>query len=84
MERSFKEEVGKLQLGDGDICHGEGILAVTKALHQAEINIHYVYPFVCRPLDHGALALSVEDNDLASTVLSSLGLKVLTQRDIAR
>ena len=60
------------------------ILSVTKALHQAEINIHYVYPFVCRPLDHGALAISVEDNDLAGTVLSSLGLKVLTQRDIAR
>ena len=28
MERSFKEELGKLQLGAGEVFHGEGILAV--------------------------------------------------------
>ena len=34
-ERSFKEEVEKLKLGDGEEFHGEGILAVTKALLQS-------------------------------------------------
>ena len=35
MERSFKEEVKLLKLGKGDTFHGEGILAVTKALLQS-------------------------------------------------
>ena len=30
MERSFKEEVQKLKLGEGDEFNGEGILAVTE------------------------------------------------------
>ena len=37
-ERSFKEEVKSLRLGDGDEFHGEGILAVTKALLQAGVS----------------------------------------------
>ena len=35
MERSFKQEVQALRLGAGDTFHGEGILAVTKALLQS-------------------------------------------------
>src|SRR3979490_835227 len=35
MERSFKSEVEALRLGDGAVFHGEGILAVTKALLQS-------------------------------------------------
>ena len=34
MERSFKKEVELLKLGAGQTFHGEGILAVTKALLQ--------------------------------------------------
>ena len=34
-ERSFKKEVQKLYLGDGEEFRGEGILAVTKALLQS-------------------------------------------------
>ena len=36
-ERSFKAEVEKLRLGDGELFQGEGILAVTKALLQAGV-----------------------------------------------
>src|SRR5690606_41998319 len=32
MERSFVRQVGNLSLGAGHVFHGEGILAVTKAL----------------------------------------------------
>mgnify|MGYP006982826039 CR=1 FL=1 len=32
-ERSFAKEVEKLRLGVGDEFAGEGILAITKALH---------------------------------------------------
>jgi len=59
----------------------KGILA---ALLEAEINIHYVYSFMKRPADKSALALSVEDADIASQALSQRGFKVLTQRDISR
>lgn len=57
---------------------------VTAALVEAEINIHYAYPFVIRPRSQAALALSVEEPDLAASVLSARGLRTLAQADIAR
>ncbi len=50
MERSFKAEVEALKLGDGDICHGEGILAVTKALLQSGVS--YVGGYQGSPISH--------------------------------
>src|SRR4026207_1793798 len=38
MERSFKKGVQALKLGDGETFHGEGILAVTKALLQSGVS----------------------------------------------
>ncbi len=38
MERSFDKEIALLELGDGDVFHGEGILAVTKALLQSGVS----------------------------------------------
>jgi indolepyruvate ferredoxin oxidoreductase alpha subunit len=35
MERSFAEEVKQLQLGQGQVLRGEGILAITKGLLQS-------------------------------------------------
>ncbi len=57
---------------------------ITTALVEAEINIHYIYPFVARPEGRSALALHLEDNELAATVLGRRGLRVLGQSDIAR
>ncbi|CAI8326181.1 MAG: Uncharacterised protein [Opitutia bacterium UBA7350] len=57
---------------------------VTAALVQAEINIHYVYPFLVRPHGRYALALSLEDNDLAAETLRLHQIKVIGQNDIAR
>ena len=50
MERSFKKEVRDLQLGDGDMFHGEGILAITKALLQAGVS--YVGGYQGAPVSH--------------------------------
>jgi hypothetical protein len=58
-----------------------GVLA---ALFEAEINIHYVYSFVKRPDGRSALAINVEDSDIAAQALSQRGFRVLTQRDISR
>ncbi|MBT5047965.1 MAG: indolepyruvate ferredoxin oxidoreductase subunit alpha [Rhodospirillaceae bacterium] len=50
MERSFKKEIGLLRLGDGEIFHGEGILAVTKALLQSGVS--YVGGYQGAPISH--------------------------------
>ena len=57
---------------------------VLGAMLTVEINIHYLYAFLMRPEGKSALALNVEDNDLATSALNSRGFKVLTQRDISR
>jgi indolepyruvate ferredoxin oxidoreductase, alpha subunit len=50
MERSFHEEIESLKLGDGEIFHGEGILAVTKALLQSGVS--YVGGYQGAPVSH--------------------------------
>jgi hypothetical protein len=60
------------------------IKQVTSALVQAEINIHYIYPFISRPNNRCALAISLEDNELAIETLGRHQLKVIGQNDIAR
>lgn len=60
------------------------IKTVTSALVQAEINIHYIYPFLIRPNGRYALAISLEDNDLAAETLGHHQLNVIGQGDIAR
>lgn len=57
---------------------------VTSALVQAEINIHYIYPFLVRPNGRYALAISLEDNDLAADTLTRSQLRIIGQDDIAR
>src|ERR671919_150554 len=50
MERSFKQEVAKLRLGEGETFHGEGILAITKALLQS--GVAYVGGYQGAPVSH--------------------------------
>lgn len=50
MERSFAKEVQSLRLGDGDVFHGEGILAITKALLQSGVS--YVGGYQGAPVSH--------------------------------
>src|SRR3546814_1757615 len=49
-ERSFKAEVQKLRKGEGELFHGEGILAVTKALLQS--GVAYVGGYQGSPISH--------------------------------
>ncbi|MEE8248029.1 MAG: indolepyruvate ferredoxin oxidoreductase, partial [Alphaproteobacteria bacterium] len=50
MERSFKKEVELLKLGQGERFHGEGILAVTKAMLQS--GVAYVGGYQGAPVSH--------------------------------
>ena len=58
--------------------------AVLSALLQAECNIHSAYSLLTRPRGKAALALHVEDGEVAATVLQANQFKLLTQRDISR
>lgn len=57
---------------------------VTAALVEAEINIHYIYPFIMRPSGRSGLVLRLDDNELAMEVLRLRQIRVLTEEDIAR
>jgi indolepyruvate ferredoxin oxidoreductase alpha subunit len=50
VERSFVEEVKRLSLGHGEVFHGEGILAVTKALLQSGVS--YIGGYQGAPVSH--------------------------------
>src|SRR5436305_13323551 len=69
MERSFKEEVQKRKRADGEVFHGDGILAVTKALLQS--GVAYVGGYQGAPVSHVMDVL----ND-ARDILDELGVHV--------
>src|SRR5437588_1351604 len=70
-ERSFRKEVEALKLGDGETFHGEGILAVTKALLQS--GVAYVGGYQGAPVSH-LLDVLVDAEDL----LDELGVHLQT------
>src|SRR6187397_1820283 len=67
-ERSFKQEVEKLKLGEGAEFRGEGILAVTKALLQSGVS--YVSGYQGAPISHLVDVLADADD-----VLLDLGIR---------
>src|SRR5258705_6958022 len=71
MERSFKKEAEALKLGAGETFHGEGLLAVTKALLQS--GVAYVGGYQGAPVSHVMDVL----ND-AREILDELGVHVET------
>ncbi len=69
MERQFTREIESLRLGDGETFHGEGILAVTKALLQSGVS--YVGGYQGAPVSH-LLDVMVQARDY----LDELGVHV--------
>ncbi|EDY82442.1 hypothetical protein VDG1235_2064 [Verrucomicrobiia bacterium DG1235] len=57
---------------------------VLASLLQTEINVHYIYAFVSRPHGKSALAMNIEDMELAVHILNTHSHRVLSQRDISR
>jgi indolepyruvate ferredoxin oxidoreductase alpha subunit len=70
-ERSFSKEVESLRLGDGEIFHGEGILAVTKGLLQS--GVAYVGGYQGAPVSH-LLDVLLDAEDL----MNEMGIHVET------
>lgn len=67
-----------------EVAEESEIERVLAALLEAEINIHYIYSFLKRPLGMGAVAVSVEDVETAGQALNRRGLRVLSQSDLSR
>ncbi len=86
MERSFKEEIKSLRLGEGDEFVGEGILAVTKALLQSGVS--YVGGYQGAPISHlidvlteaedllGELGVHLETNASEAAAAAMLGASI--------
>src|SRR5579862_4931702 len=64
-ERSFTKEVQKLRLGKGQEFHGEGILAVTKALLQSGVS--YVAGYQGAPISH-LMDVLTDANDILEEI----------------
>jgi len=60
------------------------LVKLLAALFMAEVNVHFTYPLLTRPRGLAALALHVDDNECASSVLIGAGFKLLSQTDISR
>ena len=71
MEVSFRKEIANLKLGAGSTFHGEGILAVTKALLQSGVG--YVGGYQGAPVSH-LLDVLLQSED----ILSELGVHLQT------
>lgn len=55
-----------------------------QGLLEAEVNVHYMYPFLYRPAERSGLVLSVDDHEVAQHVLEARQFRVIGQNDIAR
>lgn len=58
------------------------LLQICKALLATEMNIHYAYPLFIGPLGSNAIALHVEDHEMAAGVLASKGFTLVSENDL--
>ena len=67
-----------VELPDGP----QPFVQICLALLQAELNVHYTYPLLYWRGGHGAIAMYVDDVDLALRTLEEKGLHVITESDL--
>ena len=60
------------------------LVKLLAALFMAEVNVHFTYSLLMRPRGQAALALHVDDNECAISVLTGEGFQLLSQSDISR
>src|SRR5262245_13530154 len=58
------------------------LVEICTALLQAEINIHYAYPMMIHPHGRAAIALHVDNHELAVETLKRISFNVLTEADL--
>ena len=53
-------------------------------LDKAGINVEYLYAFMARTEKHAYVVIRVEDNEVAESVLTNAGFKMITAQDIKK
>ena len=80
-----KFSICESELAVVSLPHGKrALLDVLSALMTGEINVHYTYPLLVRPLGRPALAISADNIDTAVKVLREKNLTVLDHCDLTR
>ncbi len=67
-----------VELPDGQ----QPFVQICLALLQAELNVHYTYPLLYHRSGRGAIALYVDDVDLALKTLEEKGMHIVTESDL--
>jgi hypothetical protein len=67
-----------------EMKNDESLHQVTQSLLRAEINIHYVYPFLHQPNNRPVVAIASEDEDIGEEALKAYQLNVLSLEDFNR
>lgn len=57
-------------------------VTLCSSLLQAEVNIQYTYPLLCRPDGRSAIAISVDDIEMALKVLAEHGHRLVNEDDL--
>ena len=60
------------------------LTAALDVLDKANINVEYLYAFMARTEKHAYVVLRVEDNEIAESLLTSAGFKLITEADVAK
>lgn len=67
-----------------EMKNDDSLHQVTQSLLRAEINIHYVYPFLHQPNNRPVVAIATEDEDIGEEALKAYQLNVLSLEDFNR
>lgn len=60
----------------------QSLMELCAALLQAEINIHYAYPLIIHPHGRAAVALHIDNVEVASGMLRDMGFDILCEADL--
>ncbi len=84
--RALKEEgftVGKAEVVAVEVEDKPGGLArVLSVLHEAGINVEYMYAFVEKSGKNAVLIFRFDDPDMAITIMKSGGIRILTSEEV--
>lgn len=74
----FESDIIGVELPDSP----QPFVSLCTSLLQAEVNIHYTYPLIYRGEGRGAIAISVDDIDMALKVLAERGHRLVNEDDL--
>ena len=75
-------------VGEADVVAVEvadkpgGLARVLEVLHEAGINVEYMYAFVEKSGENAVLIFRFDDPDVAITILQNAGIKILTAEEV--